>query len=59
MGLNSPGAWVRSPGQEKGLGRAQEGGEYPDAWPVFEHLLSAGEDMSPEGRRQLALFLVS
>lgn len=55
-GPSSPGAWVRSPGPE-GLGRAQEEGEY--SGPLFEHLLSAGEDMSADGRRQLALFLVS
>lgn len=46
-------------GQKRGLGRAREGDRCPDAWAMFEHLLSAGEDMSARERQQLALFLVS
>lgn len=49
-----------SVGKESWARRAWEGqeeGEY--SGPLFEHLLSAGEDMSADGRRQLALFLVS
>jgi hypothetical protein len=53
MGLISPGVWVR-----RGDGKNQEWDGYPDV-VVFECLLSAGEDMSADGRQQLALFLVS
>lgn len=55
MGPTSPGVWVRRThvvGCEEG-----EGSWIPDSG--FEGLFSAGEDMSADGRRQLALFLVS
>lgn len=62
MGLTSPGVWVRrawmAMGTQMDVGR-QPRDECSGVWLVSESLLSAGEDMSADGRRQLALFLVS